>query len=364
MTSLFDLLPASPWSPRPFPFVQSPFPVSADRKPSLPALHELSPQRPPFALGSTVWPDPDESPETLPNIVASPAGDVSPFGGILGSLFGSPKDNASSSTNQLGPQYGVIQKNFPAEHRPPPPVSDWQRPESEFTVPLGSSRAQALIQGSLAAGLPADKIVLNDPTARTRRDNARIADLLLPGSGNFVSGDWGNVTERDIINLALSLATTFVPPGRIAGPARAIAGAARAAGEAKAAGAVARAAAGRGASARAMTPVLGEADAAVPALNAPQLAGQYHHGVSKRIHRALEDSMNTRGHFQHRDSRFVTQAIDKDGHRGYQQWHRQLDSEIAQHVQNTPGITPEEFEEFLRMRYRQPALLARFPNGL
>src|SRR5262249_37449596 len=159
--------------------------------------------------------------------------DISPLGGILGALFGSQADNARSSTAQIGPQYGVVQKNFPAEYRITPPVSDWQRPESEFTVPLGSPQALALIQRSLAAGLPAAQIVLNDPSARARRDNARMANLLFPGSGNFVSGDWSNVTEGDIVNLALSLATTIVPPGRVAGPARAIAQAARAVGEAK-----------------------------------------------------------------------------------------------------------------------------------
>jgi hypothetical protein len=57
-------------------------------------------------------------------------------------------------------------------------------------------------------------------------------------------------------------------------------------------------------------------------------------------------------------------AIDNDAHRGYQTWHRDLDSGIATYVEKNRRLTPEAFERYLRDRYAQPDLLARFPNGL
>jgi hypothetical protein len=367
MASFWDLLPASPWVPRPYssPFDQTPLPAPPDRAPSLPPLHELTPQRPPSASSLAAWPGPShESEEALPTIVSAPTRDVNPLGGILGALFGARRDNASSSAAQEGTQYGVVPKNFPAEYRLPPPVSDWQKPESDFTFTIDSPHTLALVQKSLAAGLPPDRIVLNDSTARLRRDNARMADLLFPGSGNFVSGDWNNITGDDVANLALSLATTFVPPGRAAGPTRAAIRSARAAAEADAAAAAARSVAARGISARAAAPLVGKLNAPSPAPTTLELTGQNHHGISKPTHDALEDHSILRGLYQHRDPRFVTQAIDMDAHRGYQQWHRDLDAEIAAHIRNRPKMTPEAFEEYLRKRYMEPDLIARFPNGL
>ena len=362
MASLFDLLPASPWSPQPFPLSleQTPPPAPADRMPTLPPLHELS--RQPFIAPPTAWREPEGS-ELLPTVVAAPAPESNPLGGILGLLFGAKKEDASAPSLQSSSQYGVVPKNFPAEYRLPPPISDWQRPESEFTFPLDSPHTLGLIQKSLAAGLPPDRIVLNDTTARLRRDNARMADLLFPGSGNFVSGDWSNITDGDIANLLFSVASTVLPPARAAGPARTVIRGVRAAAEAEATAHAAQAAGVRAITAGA-APVAGEIDAPMQAANALQLMGQDHHGISKKIHRALEKHMNLRGLYEYRDPRFVTRAIDRDAHRGYQRWHRQLDSEIEDHILASPEMTPQDFEEFLRTRYREPDLIARFPNGL
>jgi hypothetical protein len=98
--------------------------------------------------------------------------------------------------------------------------------------------------------------------------------------------------------------------------------------------------------------------------NAQPLTGQNHHGISKPIYDALKDHNTLKGLYEYRDPRFVTQAIDKDAHRGYQKWHRNLDSEIAERIRDSPDMTPKEFEEYLRARYREPDLIARFPNGL
>jgi hypothetical protein len=221
----------------------------------------------------------------------------------------------------------------------------------------------ALLQDSLAAGQRPAQTLINNPGARERRDNARIANLLFPGSGNVVSGDWNNITQGDIANLVLSLAATVVPPGRVAGPARAAIRAARSVSEAEAAAAAARAAAARGTSAGA-APIVGKLNAPVPPSVALELTGQYHHGISKPIHNALEGHLLLNGLYKHRDPRFITQAIDQDAHRGYQEWHRDLDQEMVMHIRNSRHMTPDDFEQYLWTRYAQPDLIARFPNGL
>ncbi len=94
------------------------------------------------------------------------------------------------------------------------------------------------------------------------------------------------------------------------------------------------------------------------------LRGQWHHAISKRVWRSLQEHPNLRGKYQLRDSRFTTQAIDDDTHRGYQGWHRSLDEEISTAVKRHPEWTTQEFEAHPRARYLQPDLLSRFPTGL
>ena len=112
------------------------------------------------------------------------------------------------------------------------------------------------------------------------------------------------------------------------------------------------------------TPLV-QADAATsPILAQPTLTGQNHHAISKRVCTALDKSLGLAGFYKYRDPRFATRAIDRDAHNGYQTWHRNLDNEIATYVRENSQMTPEEFERYLRNRYAQPDLLARFPNGL
>jgi hypothetical protein len=54
-------------------------------------------------------------------------------------------------------------------------------------------------------------------------------------------------------------------------------------------------------------------------------SGQEHHAISSKIHEALEKHPLLKGIYKPRDNRFVTQAIDKEAHKGYQTWHRDLD---------------------------------------
>jgi hypothetical protein len=109
------------------------------------------------------------------------------------------------------------------------------------------------------------------------------------------------------------------------------------------------------------------APASVPADAAetvPVPTGQNHHGLSKKIHNELEKHLRLKGVYLYKDRRFETRAIDSDAHRGYQKWHRDLDGEIADHIGKNSLMNQEEFESYLRSRYAQPDLLARFRNGL
>ena len=92
--------------------------------------------------------------------------------------------------------------------------------------------------------------------------------------------------------------------------------------------------------------------------------GQEHHAISKRIHDALENHPNLKGLYKYRDNRFVTQAIDKKAHNGYQSWHIALDKQIEKWVRDNQAATIGDFEAYLLNRYQQADLKAVFPNGL
>jgi hypothetical protein len=70
---------------------------------------------------------------------------------------------------------------------------------------LGSPAATEVIKRELAAGIrPNEVFVPRYAPGRERRNLARIANLVWPGSGNFVSGDWDHITENDFLDLGLS----------------------------------------------------------------------------------------------------------------------------------------------------------------
>jgi hypothetical protein len=93
--------------------------------------------------------------------------------------------------------------------------------------------------------------------------------------------------------------------------------------------------------------------------------GQIHHPISIRVGRALDSHPTLRGQFQPRDPRFTTRAIDEAAHRGYETWHRQLDAEVVQWIRDPANAraTPQQFLDWIRWRYSQPDLRARFPKG-
>jgi RHS repeat-associated protein len=95
-----------------------------------------------------------------------------------------------------------------------------------------------------------------------------------------------------------------------------------------------------------------------------QLTGQVHHAISRTVHQALEQHPVLRGRYEARDARFETQARDPEAHRGWQEWHRNVDAEVASWVRSNPNATRGQFESYLFQRYSQPDLLHRFPYGL
>jgi hypothetical protein len=92
--------------------------------------------------------------------------------------------------------------------------------------------------------------------------------------------------------------------------------------------------------------------------------GQEHHAITKRIHKALEDHDVLKGLYKYRDNRFVTQAINKEAHKGYQTWHRAMEDKVVDWLQREKKATPAQFEAWLRDLYKTDKTLDwRFPNG-
>jgi hypothetical protein len=91
---------------------------------------------------------------------------------------------------------------------------------------------------------------------------------------------------------------------------------------------------------------------------------QVHHPISRPIASALGDHPTLSPLAWRRDE-FVTQAADLAAHDGYPKFFRDLDAEVINWI-NEPEqalATQEEFLAYLRNRYSQPDLRARFPNG-
>jgi RHS repeat-associated protein len=92
--------------------------------------------------------------------------------------------------------------------------------------------------------------------------------------------------------------------------------------------------------------------------------GQIHHAISTKVHRALQKHKILQDAYKRRDPRLVTRAADRDSHYGYQRWHRDLDDEVVNWLEENPNACLADFNQWLRNRYNQPDLTTRFPNGL
>lgn len=91
--------------------------------------------------------------------------------------------------------------------------------------------------------------------------------------------------------------------------------------------------------------------------------GQNHHAISRTVHDALERHQNLKGIYKYRDNRFVTQAIDKAAHNGYQKWHIAFDKEVANWIDANQAVSAKDFEAYLINRYAKSDLKVVFPNG-
>lgn len=93
--------------------------------------------------------------------------------------------------------------------------------------------------------------------------------------------------------------------------------------------------------------------------------GQVHHAISKTIHDELQVHATLKNVYKFRDNRFVTQAIDKAAHKGYETWHRNYERQVKAWLFEKKQATPAEFEAYLRNLYKTDNVLApKFPNGL
>jgi hypothetical protein len=91
-----------------------------------------------------------------------------------------------------------------------------------------------------------------------------------------------------------------------------------------------------------------------------ELAGQWHHVFSEKIWRVLKDS--DIGKALGRNDLLV-RARDAAGHKGYQLWHRALDSKVVNWIQNNPDKSLKDFLEFLKTEYSTEEMLKRFPDA-
>jgi hypothetical protein len=92
-------------------------------------------------------------------------------------------------------------------------------------------------------------------------------------------------------------------------------------------------------------------------------AVQKHHAISRAVHKELEKHPFLRGKYEVRDKRFEAIAGSNEAHRGYQNWHRELDTEVVAWIRTNRRATPLEFESWLKQRYSKPDLKGRFPDG-
>ncbi|MDR2171942.1 MAG: hypothetical protein LBP59_17495, partial [Planctomycetaceae bacterium] len=96
--------------------------------------------------------------------------------------------------------------------------------------------------------------------------------------------------------------------------------------------------------------------------NTTKLTGQLHHPISKKIFNELDKNESISSKFKDNYRNFITKAIDRQSHSGYQQWHRELDDKIVDWLKNHNKTTDEEFIVFLKKIYNESDLAKRFPD--
>jgi len=106
---------------------------------------------------------------------------------------------------------------------------------------------------------------------------------------------------------------------------------------------------------------IGSAIASAMAPVATAAAGQSHHILSNPITNALNNHPTLRGLLDRAGS--TVQALTETAHKGYQTWHRAIDSTMVQWLNNNPNATEHHFWQQMYNQYSTPDMIARFGQG-
>jgi hypothetical protein len=102
--------------------------------------------------------------------------------------------------------------------------------------------------------------------------------------------------------------------------------------------------------------------ARITGVHAPN--GQNHHLLTNKVMRALDDHRTLRGVFKRDDKRFQFRAKDAEAHKGYDEWHREIDMEVVRWIKDEENnkATPQEFIRYLHDFYQKPMNRSRIPK--
>ncbi len=95
--------------------------------------------------------------------------------------------------------------------------------------------------------------------------------------------------------------------------------------------------------------------------NAVSTTGQWHHILSNKIMKAIDNHTTLKGAFKRND--FLVQAVDKINHKGYQEWHRNYDDEVVKWLKDNPDVDVDEFLLYIQQVYQSSEMSRRFPNA-
>ncbi|WP_242652500.1 RHS repeat-associated core domain-containing protein [Desulfofarcimen acetoxidans] len=95
---------------------------------------------------------------------------------------------------------------------------------------------------------------------------------------------------------------------------------------------------------------------------AGKATGQMHHILSNKTMKALNEHPTLKGVFKREDAAFKYRAQNADAHKGYQQWHRDVDNETVKWLQDNPAATSGQFKQFLNDLYQQPNISSKIPG--